>query len=568
MEGQGTDQQGTGLTDVFKILVEVSQERLLSLTLHLGASPEEELLHALCLIFLQRGAEGLSRLQTLQDNHLANHLAEEWRGSRGELEDFRAKCGHFQDVTAAALAVLARIFKVLCVQRLCDPPLRDLAYKKAILAYSQTKVDSDCLKYTDIDHLREEAKVVCGPQFAEWMCSGSYCGPGDELESTALKHSLSRGTSESSYSPPSSLHTNSTASYPTHLEISLPPTDTFHGDRVSQIKPAQEKSYATQPRSFATLGGEYSEVDCYSQNPDEKQTAVPTDEPKPAPIADERPPPKIHVPHDAHEDTSLEEEEEALFYSFVILHAPEDIDMAERMRDKMESLTVGVGATFTEDFALPGKSTLMCIDDAINNSAFTVLLLTSNFNTRLLEVETESALINSINKKHKYNTVIPLLPRENCLPRNNMPLVLQTVVPLEENRSFERKIKKALTPAKIKSLRRMWSEEQRVKKQVRRQERLKHANEHQKKLNQEQRKADLLEREKLRLLMEQRMRMSLPDSHSIPASNVSQVGGDGVRWSNIHIENAQYIMIGNDSQMTVDLGGVLDNDGVVDSQDK
>ncbi|CAM9140286.1 unnamed protein product, partial [Lampetra planeri] len=84
-------------------------------------------------------------------------------------------------------------------------------------------------------------------------------------------------------------------------------------------------------------------------------------------------------------------------------------------------------ATFAEDFAIPGKSTLRCVEDAINNSAFTLLLLTKNFNTRMLELETDSALINSINKQHKNNSVIPILPLENSMPRGCMPIVLQTL---------------------------------------------------------------------------------------------------------------------------------------------
>lgn len=247
-----------------------------------------------------------------------------------------------------------------------------------------------------------------------------------------------------------------------------------------------------------------------------------------------------------HESNSPEEEDEAIFYAFVILHAPEDADVAESMRERLETVIGSHGATFSEDFATPGKSTLRCVEDAINNTAFTLLLLTRNFNTRMLELKTNSALINSINKKHKYNTVIPLLPRENCMPRQSIPIVLQTIVPLEENRSFERKIQKSLSPARIKKQKKIWSDEQTVKMAIERQERLKQLNQHQKQLIKECASAQFLAQ---KLLLG-------------PTVPPEQDGGDGrACWPrNIHIENAKYIMIGNDSQMTVDLGGGANKD--------
>ena len=246
--------------------------------------------------------------------------------------------------------------------------------------------------------------------------------------------------------------------------------------------------------------------------------------------------PNMSVTKGMHESKGEEEEEEETFYAFVILHAPEDEDMAESMKERFESIIGSKGATFSEDFAIPGKSTLRCVEDAINNSAFTFLLLSCNFNTQMLEMKTNIALINSINKKHKFNTVIPLLPQENCMPRQSIPLVLQTLVPLDERKSFDRKLQKSLSPARIARQRRIWTEEQQVRL-----------------LKQRLR---LQEEEKLRHCMEQRL-------HIGPSLQLEQ-GGDGRAWwaqqPNIHIENANYIMIGNDSKMTVDLGGSVDKD--------
>lgn len=253
------------------------------------------------------------------------------------------------------------------------------------------------------------------------------------------------------------------------------------------------------------------------------------------------------------EDRPMAEEEEVIFFAFVILHAEEDMDMAESFREKLESVGVGKGATFSEDFAIPGKNTLMCVEDAIDNSAFTILLLTQNFNTRLLEVETNSALINSINNKHKYNSVIPLLPEKNSMPRDSLPIVLQTLVPLEENKSFDRKAKKALTPASIERQRKVWVMEQRVKETQRRQERLQLA------------KLSLKLIRENKEIVEQNMQAFNGEFQPF-LQNLHPERSSGTHVAfprranvplqpNISIQNARYIMIGNDSQMTLGLSG-------------
>lgn len=87
--------------------------------------------------------------------------------------------------------------------------------------------------------------------------------------------------------------------------------------------------------------------------------------------------------------------------------------------------------------------------------------------------------------------------------------------------------------------------------QIERQERLKHLNQHQRQLIRECTAAELLETEKLNLYMEQRLLLTQPQQ-------------DGGQWQqqqpNIHINNAKYIMIGNDSRMNVDLSGSPDNE--------
>ncbi|XP_039998894.1 TIR domain-containing adapter molecule 1 [Xiphias gladius] len=593
-EGQGNP--GTGLRDIFDILVKEPTERLISLTVQLGESPEDNIIHALCLIILQREEQALNKLQMLKDNCLANHLAERWQMSGGKLEEFGVHCGWFQKFTGESLAALARIFKVLSERRLCDPLLRNLAYQRALSIDSQKTSNCEDLEY---DQLREEAKVVCGPQFGEWIFSsrdlksGSYHDPHRSLDevNTTLKIT---DQSERAYSLPSPLQASSSMpSYPTHLEISIPPTASFQGDKTSPdisdksklntcalLAPVQSQSsedpqpISNEPALLEARkdskidAAESKKLDRHiAPNDTPNKTTKPSTEPRFAlATATNTFLPKVPFPNEMHESKSAEEEEEAIFYAFVILHAPEDADVAESMKEKLETFTGCEGATFSEDFAIPGKSTLRCVEDAINNSAFTLLLLTRNFNTRMVEMETDSALINSINKKYKHNTVIPLLPGENCMPRQSIPMVLQTIVPLQENRNFEKKVKKSLSPAKIKDQKRIWTEGQRMKSQIERQEELKRLNQYQKQLIQECKISQSLERENLNFLMAQKLLLS-------PSVPPEQDGGDGrARWQqqqpNIHIENAKYIMIGNDSQMTLDFCGGTNKDDSIHSEEE
>ncbi|XP_026170345.1 TIR domain-containing adapter molecule 1 [Mastacembelus armatus] len=588
MSHEGQERQGTGLRDIFNILFKASPERLQSLTYQLGESPEENIIHILCLIILQRKAQALDKLQNMRDNCLANLLAEKCHMSGGELEVFRDHCAHFQELTGESLAVLARIFKVLSEQRLCDPILRNLAYQRALSTNSQKTNNCEDLEY---DQLREEAKDVCGPEFAEWMWSprdlksypNSHCSMDEG--NTTLRVTLTLEPSQRAQSLPSPLQASSLMpSYPTHLEISLPPTVSFQEDKkpsetsdksklITPILLGSEQSQPSeepQPKSNAPAvfeGKTDSKMDTaecrkldshVAQNKSSNQTNKPSTEHKFAlPTATNIFLPKMPVPNEMHESKGAEEEEEAIFYAFVILHAPEDAEMADSMKEKLESVTGSKGATFSDDFAIPGKTTLSCVEDAINNSAFTILLLTCNFKSRMLELETNSALINSINNDHKFNTVIPLLPRENCIPRESIPMVLQTIVPLEENKSFEKKVQKALSVAKIKKQRKIWAELQKMKLQIERQERLKQLNHHQKQLILECKTAQVLVEENQNLLMAQKLLLCTSDPSK-------QDGGDGrALWQqqpNIHIENANYIMIGDKSQMTVDLGGGPDKD--------
>ncbi|XP_078411796.1 TIR domain-containing adapter molecule 1 [Cetorhinus maximus] len=161
---------------------------------------------------------------------------------------------------------------------------------------------------------------------------------------------------------------------------------------------------------------------------------------------------------------AVEESFENKFYPFVILHAPEDMEIAENIQVRLESLVNMEGATFFEEFSLPGRSPIKCIEDAINNSAFTILLLTNNFNSRWEEYKTNIVLINSINNEYKHNTVIPLLPKMSRMSKEGIPFALSAINSLDENsRHFERHVRRTFTSVVLEKHKKFWLQEQRQK---------------------------------------------------------------------------------------------------------
>lgn len=546
MSQSGQENQGTGPRDVFDILVKTPTERLLSLTLQLSESPEGNVVRVLCLIALQREGQALSKLHALGDSCLSKHLNDTCVMSKGNLKEFAVHFGNFNGFTLESLVLLARVFKVLSEQQLCDPQLRDLAYQRAL---SKNDHASDKLGY---EQLREEAMAVCGPQFAEWMSCVRGLDSLCVLDSSQDEEgALSKHNSESTRSPPTSLHANSSMfSYPTHLEISTPPTALFQEDKRTLETPNTSEAEASV-LLVSNVDLKHASEPCQTSGEPLKSSMFAADRlvshsfPSSTPTTGQSvAAPLTYVPTNMSAAADLCCVEEAIFYAFVIMHAPEDEDVADCMREKMEKVIGCKGATFSDDFHTPGKSTLRCVEDAINNTAFTFLLLTRNFTTRMVELETNSALINSLDKKHKWNTVIPLLPMKNCMPKREIPLVLQTLVPLEESKNFERKLKKSLNLAKIKWQEKIWMEEQRVKiqkAQLQHQKQLKHCE-----------KVQWQEKKKLGQTI---------------LHNPNLLGEDSTAlWQihpNIHIENANYIMIGNDSQMTVGVGGGVDEDNSI-----
>uniref|UniRef100_A0A8C6TYZ4 TIR domain-containing protein n=1 Tax=Neogobius melanostomus TaxID=47308 RepID=A0A8C6TYZ4_9GOBI len=493
---------GTGVKEVIDLLLKAPPQRLCSLTFQLGPTIEEDIVHALCLFIQQRVLQALEKLQAHSKNVLAKHLLEKWQRNTRNIEEYKVHCGDFQE--SESLVTLARVFKVLTQHGLCDRDLLYLAYKRAFPCESS---DSNVLEY---NHFIEEAKQVCGPEIVELL--GTFTNfklvSGSHSKADAGNPSATTGLAEdhSWSNVPSPLQsTSSVPSFPSHLEISLPSTDVLAtpGSSItrSQSDPSIKPSF--------NLHGQRLEFK-FPNQPTE-----PTSKPSP------------------------EESFEA---------APqEEPEQEEDMKEKVEDIIKGDGATFSNEFEVPGKYTISCIEDAINNSAFTFLLLTTNFNS-FLEMKTNSALINSIQNPAKRDTVIPLLPQSNAMPKEEFPMVLKTLISLmESNKHFEKKIQQVLNPKRIKCQREEWMKEQKVKMLKERQEKLKISNQQQVRENEEYRNMIMLEQQRLSLFNE---RYSVPEQ---------RVGPDGRPWSQqqqppqINITNARYIIIGDNSQMAVDI---------------
>lgn len=505
---------GTGVKEVIDLLLKAPPQRLCSLTYQLGPTTEEDIVHALCLFILQKGAKALDKLQAQRNNIVAQHLSEKWQKGAGNIEDFKRLCGNIQE--SEYLVTLARMFNVLTQHGLCDRRQLNLAYKRALPRESS---DSNVLEY---NRFIEEAKEVCGPDLQEFLFTFTNSLKVESATNSPATTRLAQDLSQ--HNVLTSLRTiSSEPSFPEHLEISAPPTNRLPDDQT--VPPIRRHSYDDIAKPNFVLHGQGLQS-TFPNQPSEPAYKPSSEDPLEA---------------SAKEDG---EEEEDKFYSFVILHALQDAEVAEEMKERLERIIKSEGATFSNDFEVPGKNTLRCVEDAIHNSAFTLLLLTTSFNS-FMEMKANSALINSIENRPSHNTVIPLLPKRNAMSKDDLPMVLKTLVPLRETENkniFEKKTKQALNPTKIKHQKEEWMNKQRMKRLKEKKERLTNSN------HQRQRESEV-HREVL-TLEQQRERYNI-----VPGQ---WIGPDGrpclqQQHPNINITNAKYIIIGDNSQMAVDL---------------
>ncbi|NXR97153.1 TCAM1 protein, partial [Hypocryptadius cinnamomeus] len=158
----------------------------------------------------------------------------------------------------------------------------------------------------------------------------------------------------------------------------------------------------------------------------------------------------------------------AKFFTFVVLHASEDEIVAHQLKNLLESMGVSNGATLSEDFFIAGRSHMICFQEAMENSAFIILLLTKNFPCNLCLYQTDTALMQSILDPSKQDSVIPFLPKANALECSQIPRMLSALVTLNESSPlFSRNVHKTFNPRKISEKKAMWDQMQRRKLQAR-----------------------------------------------------------------------------------------------------
>ncbi|NXB24471.1 TCAM1 protein, partial [Rhagologus leucostigma] len=157
----------------------------------------------------------------------------------------------------------------------------------------------------------------------------------------------------------------------------------------------------------------------------------------------------------------------AKFFTFVVLHANEDKIVAHKVKNLLETMGVSNGATLSEDFFIAGRSHMICFQEAMENSAFMILLLTKNFPCNLCLFQTDTALMQSILDPSKQDSVIPFLPKENALERSRIPTMLSVLVTLNESSPlFSRNVHKTFNPKKIRQKKALWDQMQRRKLQA------------------------------------------------------------------------------------------------------
>ncbi|NXS85555.1 TCAM1 protein, partial [Erpornis zantholeuca] len=157
----------------------------------------------------------------------------------------------------------------------------------------------------------------------------------------------------------------------------------------------------------------------------------------------------------------------AKFFTFVVLHASEDEIVAHGVKNLLESMGVSNGATLSEDFFIAGRSHMICFQEAMENSAFMILLLTKNFPCNLCLFQTDTALMQSILDPSKQDSVIPFLPKENALEGSQIPRMLSVLVALNESSPlFSRNVHKTFNPKKIREKKALWDQMQRRKLQA------------------------------------------------------------------------------------------------------
>ncbi|XP_006870605.1 PREDICTED: TIR domain-containing adapter molecule 2 [Chrysochloris asiatica] len=208
----------------------------------------------------------------------------------------------------------------------------------------------------------------------------------------------------------------------------------------------KSRSVDTSPRHHESESKASEEISLRNQPEQRSITEEPTGEQKDAERTGE-----------VLEEEEEEEEEEEVFFKFVILHAESDVSEALRVQNLLEDdFGIKPGIVFAE---MPcGRQHLQNLDDAVNGSAWTILLLTENFlRDTWCKFQFYSSLMNSVNRQHKYNSVIPMRPLSNPLPQERTPFALRTINALEEgSRGFHTQVERIFQESVYKTQQTIW----------------------------------------------------------------------------------------------------------------
>ncbi|NP_001279313.1 TIR domain-containing adapter molecule 2 [Callorhinchus milii] len=169
---------------------------------------------------------------------------------------------------------------------------------------------------------------------------------------------------------------------------------------------------------------------------------------------------------DDEEQNTDDADNEDTFYKFVILHAQNDTDEALRLLNLLENKFQVIPGRLFNDMPA-GNQQLQNLSDAVNGSAWTILLLTEDFLSEAwCKFQSYITLMNSLNKQHKYNTVIPVRILNNPLPHKMTPLVIQAINALEEgNPAFDRQVNLTFQDSTYEQQRTIWHRERKLKQQ-------------------------------------------------------------------------------------------------------
>uniref|UniRef100_A0A670YT13 TIR domain-containing adapter molecule 1 n=2 Tax=Pseudonaja textilis TaxID=8673 RepID=A0A670YT13_PSETE len=499
-----------GFEGILQILKGIPAERLIQYRHKLSCSHQDRkschLLHVMILWSLGREGEARVHLDSFRDDVVARHLSQSLWSAVGAS---RTTPEQLQKDRAKVAQSVAEIYSLLVDEKLCEPLARDEAYREAILAFKASHLEPAQLK-----GLLDEAMEKCGLQFISKLPrgnSGALASSRWELTPARRSSPVSIDGSSPPDNPQSLRSTGTPISYISNLKISessmtisdslsstggsLPLPPTGQGEDmalVSGCSTNSRKSSLPNSRgpcllldSKITLSPTPS-----AQGPTTPKTAPPGDLMCPfqapplqktgsAPPSAGSAPPRSSAPapstsfgllvsslSSTSDLASCSSEpsssvgppdDEKQFYTFVVLHAAEDELVACRVKERLEALGVSNGATFSEDFLTPGCGQLNCFQNSLDNSAFTLVLLTKNFTGRLCDYQRDTALMDSLTRCCKRHSVIPFVPREHALKPGGMPLLLASLVPLcETSPVFDKRVKKTFTPKVIREKKATW----------------------------------------------------------------------------------------------------------------